>query len=362
MKLEDIKHIELEITTKCNARCPQCVRNYYGSHTWTKLPILDMSLDDFKKSMPKEIWKTLKQVKFCGTYGDPLMHKDLTKFIKYIKKQNPNIVIHINTNGGIRSVAWWKDLAKMLGSNDKVYFGIDGLEDTSPLYRIDVDYWKVLDNLKAFNSAGGTSIWSYLAFKHNEHQVEDARALSKELGCSDFVIKSTSRFVDKQHNPVDRTPVMNAVYDVVYWLEPAVGQYRNSGYDEIDGIVEEHGSWEDYLNNTSIDCMSKRDGYTYVAANGEMFPCGFLSDRMYGAETEIHKDHKTMLDMFDQLGGRHKINIFETPMEEIVEKGWFPAIEKSWDTNLIQRCANQCGAKSNLVKMANNELKKTWSY
>jgi len=64
MKLSDIKNIELEITTKCNARCPQCVRNYYGSTTWDTLPITDMSLDDFKKNMPMDIWKTLKHVKF----------------------------------------------------------------------------------------------------------------------------------------------------------------------------------------------------------------------------------------------------------------------------------------------------------
>ena len=357
MKLKDIRTLELEITTKCNARCPQCVRNYYGAETWGNLPIMDMSLDDFKASMPDEIWRTLETVRFCGTYGDPLMHKDFTKFVRHIKDQNPNIAITINTNGGIRSVRWWRNLATLLGPLDDVFFGIDGLEDTSPLYRIDVDYHKVIRNLRAFNEAGGTSVWSYLVFRHNEHQVEEARSFSKEVGCSRFIVKSTSRFVDKQHRITDRTPVLNGAHEIIYWLEPAKGKHRNIGYDEIDDIVSEHGSWDNYLGEIDINCASKREGYLYISASGEVFPCGWLADRMYGFEAENHRDRDTIISMMDDLGGRHKANFMRTPLEEIIEEGWFKSIEESWNTNQIQRCANQCGSKSNFIKLANKDLR-----
>ena len=41
---------------------------------------------------------------------------------------------------------------------------------------------------------GGIAQWDYIVFKHNEHQVEEARKLSKELGFFEFQIKKTSRF------------------------------------------------------------------------------------------------------------------------------------------------------------------------
>lgn len=362
MLISDVKNIELEITNKCNARCPQCVRNYYGAETWETLPIMDMDLEDFKANMPDEIWAGLRHVRFCGTYGDPLMHKDLIPFIQYIKGRNSDIAITINTNGGIRSTKWWASLPEVLGPKDLVYFGIDGLEDTNHLHRIDVDYSKVIANLTAFNQAGGRSVWSYIVFEHNEHQVEDARALSKQLGCTEFKVKSTSRFVDKTHTPVDKAPVMDMEHNIIYWLKPAKGVHRNTGYDDIKETVIEFGTWENYLEKADIDCISKRDEYMYIAANGEVFPCGFLSDRMYGFESENHRDHQVMIGMMDELGGRHKINFLRTPMREILEEGWFPSIERSWTTNQIHRCANQCGTRSNLFDLANKELKEVWNH
>lgn len=362
MRINDVKVIELEITSKCNARCPQCVRNYYGSTTWKSLPIVDMSLDNFKKSMPLEIWKNLKNVKLCGTYGDPLMHKNLIEFVRYIKEQNSDIAITINTNGGIRSRAWWIDLASHLGDKDLVFFGIDGLKDTNHLHRIDVDYEKVIKNLKTFNQAGGRSIWSYIVFEHNEHQVEEARQLSRELGCHDFVVKSTGRFLDKTHKLVDKSPVMDMDHNIIRWIKPATGRYRNIGYESIASFIKEHGSWDEYLKHTKINCFAKRDKWIYIAANGEVFPCGWLSDRMYGFEPESHRDHKIMLDMMEELGGRHKINFFKTSLKEIVEESWFPRIEKSWDSKEIHRCANQCGETYQLLtKETNKELKKVWN-
>lgn len=361
MKISDIKNLELEITTKCNARCPQCVRNYYGSTTWVSLPIVDMSLDDFKKNMPMEIWKTLKNVKFCGTYGDPLMHKDLIKFIDYIKEQNNNIDISIHTNGGIRSIRWWRDLAEILGPRDRVFFGIDGLEDTNHLYRIDVDYHKVINNLTAFNQAGGKSIWQYIVFEHNEHQVEEARRLSRELGCLDFAAKSTGRFMDKTHKLVDKSPVLDMKHEIIRWIKPAKGKYRNSGYDDISRLTKEYGSWKNYLEKTEINCFAEQDGWIAIVANGEVFPCGWLYDRMYGFESENHQDHQTMLSMMEELGGRQQINLFKAPLKEIIEKTWFPRIKKSWETNEIQRCANQCGKLyQSLTAETNKELKNVY--
>ena len=75
-----------------------------------------------------------------------------------------------------------------------VHFGIDGLEDTNHLYRVNVKWKKVMENVKAFVENGGNAIWDYIVFRHNEHQVEQAREFSNKIGFKKFLVKKTGRF------------------------------------------------------------------------------------------------------------------------------------------------------------------------
>ncbi len=352
MLINQVTTLEIEVTSKCNARCPQCVRNYYGSYTWPSLPIVNIDLNILKNSISDSTLKNLKRVRLCGTYGDPCMNTELLDIITWVKSLTDASII-INTNGGIRSKKWWQELAGILNPNkDRVVFGIDGLEDTNHLYRIGVNYSKVIKNLKAFNQAGGKSVWQFLVFKHNQHQVETAKKTSEELGCIEFGYKLTSRFVDKTHTFINKTPVMGDNGHPIYFLEPSDGIYKNQGYDDIPNIIKEFNGYENYLKNTKINCQAKKLQTVTISVEGDVFPCGWLADRMYGYEPESHPDHKKIKDLIDSIGGRENINLKYTSFESIIKGPWFQAIENSWSTNSIERCANQCGSKSRLVALA----------
>lgn len=353
MIINQLYQVELDLSNKCNAQCPQCVRNYYGSYTWPSLPLVDLDINILKKSISSNTWAMLKHVRLCGTYGDPCMHKELIEIVSWIKSVS-TAKITINTNGGIRSTVWWSQLATILGDNDTVVFGLDGLEDTNHLYRIGVNYQKVIKNLVAFNHAGGNSVWQFLVFKHNEHQVDQARELANTLGCKEFAFKRTSRFVNKSHEVTNCTPVLDKSGNAQYFLEPPTNPvYTNEGYENITSIIKFYGSYNQYLKKTTIDCFAKRVQYINITAEGNVFPCGWLSDRMYGFETETHKDHATLMSMINIIGGREKINLHHTSLEDIINGPWFDAIEQSWRDNSIERCANQCGQDNNLIASAN---------
>lgn len=355
-----IKQIEFEITTKCNARCPQCVRNYYGSYTWPTLPIKDIDIRCLKKSIPEHVWKNLEHIKFCGTYGDPCMNKKFLDILKWVKSVS-NAPITIYTNGGMRSKKWWADLAKTLNKKDKVFFGIDGLEDTNHLHRVGVIWKKLIENVRSFNLAGGISIWSFLIFKHNEHQVLEAETFSKKIGCKDFVVKTTSRFVDKQHREINYTNVYNLNGNLSHIIEPTkLSKYTNRGYSDHEQIIKFYGSYKKYLDKTTIDCGAKKMHNVYVSAEGDVFPCGWLADRLYGYETENHKDHKMLVGMINQVS-RESINLHYTEIEDIVNGKWFARIEESWKTNELERCAHICGEKSTLIRNANKGVSETCS-
>ena len=354
MIIDQLYQIELDVSNKCNAQCPQCVRNYYGSYTWPSLPLIDLDINILKKSIADSTWANLHHVRLCGTYGDPCMHKDLIELVTWIKSVSP-AKITINTNGGIRSAAWWRQLAGILGPDDVVVFGLDGLEDTNHLYRVNVDYKKVIKNLTAFNQAGGNSVWQFLVFKHNEHQVNLARETAISLGCKEFAYKRTSRFINKSHQITNNTPVLDLEGNVRYLIEPPTNPlYTNEGYDKLTSIIKFYGDYDQYLKKVKVDCFAKRVQYVNITAEGNVFPCGWLADRMYGFETESHKDHNTMMSIINSIGGKEQINIHYTALEDIINGPWFNAIEDSWQDNSIERCANQCSENNNLISIANS--------
>ena len=182
-------HIHYEITSYCNLKCPLCQRTKLGD----KMMPEHLSYDTIKKTLHDD----LKFVLFCGNLGDPLMHPDCDKIFNLFDE---NISMQINTNGTIREADWYEQMAKR--KNLVMEFSIDGLEDTNHLYRIGADWNKIIENANAFINAGGIARWSFIFFKHNEHQFEDVKKLAREMKFKMFKTKISQRTstVDLQSN------------------------------------------------------------------------------------------------------------------------------------------------------------------
>lgn len=346
--------LELEITTRCNASCPQCSRNYYGGQVWPTVPIVDLSLSWLKEKFNNNFLLNLKQIRLVGTYGDPCIHKDLIPIVKWLK-QNTRAQLLISTNGSLRSAKWWQELANTLDDQDRVMFGIDGLEDTNHLYRRGTNFKKIIANLSAFNNAGGKSIWQFIVFKHNEHQIEQADQLSKSLKCHGFAVKTTNRFINKKNEIVNEFPVMNKNNKIVYWLNlPSNPKYQNPGYNSYQESVVKFEGYQNYLKQTEIKCWSLSNKLLSISAEGYVFPCAWLLDRLYGYEAESHPDRIKLLDLIDQAGGLTTINLNTASINEIVNGNFFKLLEESWtNENRLDRCASQCGTNNKFVTYDN---------
>ena len=73
--------------------------------------------------------------------------------------------------------------------------------------------------------------WNYLVFKHNQHQVEEAEALSKELGFAHFFHKKALGFVSNDRDRVAKEGiyVFNEQGQCDYVLELQMeGKWQNS--------------------------------------------------------------------------------------------------------------------------------------
>ena len=345
---DGLRAIELEISTYCNAACPQCPRNIYGGETLPNLPLINWSLDQLRQVLQPNFIQQLEFVYFCGTYGDPLMNSELVAMCEYIKSNNINCKIGIHTNGGVGRTETYSQLAKLC---DFIAFGIDGLEDTNHLYRRNTDFNTIIHNAKTFIDAGGNANWDFIVFRHNQHQVESARQLSQQLGFKEFSVKRTHRFFNKKHELVDEVRVYGRKGNYEYTLAIPDKQYENMAYDVI-----RQTNLSEYIRTTKITCFWRSKNKVFVSADGDVFPCGFLHDRMYGLEAEQSYDHHRMKKVMYEVGGAAVTNVFVSPLKSIVEGEWFKWIQNSWGVNHFDRCAIYCGEKINMAGVQNLEI------
>ena len=153
-----IDEYQIEITSYCNAACPQCPRNNlgYGINPYLYLQHLPYTILD--KTFNEDLVSRIRQIFFCGSYGDPILHPDFLEICQNFRNKNPYVWLYIHTNGGLYNTDYWCKLAKIINGYGKIDFGIDGLEDTNHIYRKNVNYNKVIENARAFIDAGGHAI------------------------------------------------------------------------------------------------------------------------------------------------------------------------------------------------------------
>lgn len=336
---KDIRHVHLELTEKCQAMCLQCPRTTSDGSLNKNLSLADLNLENIKKIFTIKFILQLDEINLCGNYGDASLSKDCLLVLKYFREVNPRLKILFMTNGGARNVEFWKQLAETLGENGRTIFAIDGLEETSHIYRQGVVWTNVIRNLKAYVEAGGKGEWHYLVFEHNEHQVEEASALSASLGLS-FVKKVTSRMPQNATSKMFFTRKGEAIKLGI------PNKAVNKSYTQTQKTIENYGSLSNYLDVAKVTCKTSTRRSVFITAEGLLFPCCWI-----GALTNqngLQEPKKQFLGLLEKCGGKDKVNCIQKSIESIVEGSLFKEITDSWTKKSIKEgklltCSRQCG-------------------
>jgi MoaA/NifB/PqqE/SkfB family radical SAM enzyme len=316
-----------------------CDRNENGGKDNKYLTNADLSLLDVQTMMPEAFVNQLENLYMCGNHGDPMMAPEALEIAQWLKKVNPKIRLAMNTNGGARTPDWWAKMAKVM---DHVTFSVDGLDDTNHLYRQGVSWDKVEENMAAFCDAGGIAKWEFLVFKHNEHQIEEARLWSDTLGVTTFSVKKSGRYISAatltkkdSHQSKDRHEQNTQLLE-----PPTMARFKNAASKDFDNISAKFGNMDTYLDVADIDCKAITKKEIYISAEGFVFPCCWTAGQMYKwwqkpGEAQIWEH----IDQFD-------INAINTPIEKIVNT-FFNSIEEAWEVgpNRLKVCALKCNKK-----------------
>jgi len=193
--------LEVELTSKCTLLCPACSRHHENDRK-AHWDAGHMPLDFVKRLCDTSDYN---RYLFVGCYGDVIYHPDFIEICDYYIKSNKKLMIH--TNGSLRTQKWWDTLAKLDWDwNKHIFcFSIDGLSDTNHYYRINAKWDTIMRGVTAMASAENRPRleWKFIKFPYNQHQVEEARALSQELGFDAFDLVESLRAKDLYKNTED---------------------------------------------------------------------------------------------------------------------------------------------------------------
>lgn len=342
---KNINSINMEVSSLCNAACLFCPRfESRGSpNVNPQLTPTYITLENFKKFFPHDFMQQIKLWTLCGDYGDAMTNPDIVGIINYIHDSNSNSVIQINTNGGMRNHNFWDSVGRAMAKNPNstMTWSIDGLADTNHLYRRNVNWGKLMNNIDAYKVAGGKSVWEFLIFKHNEHQVEEARAKSKQIGFRNFIAKNANGMTT---GPLQ---AMDAEGNVQYLVEPTsnsvkgdenpyMGMAEELDMTTLSPLLETHFKDEP----GAVQCFSARDGQEVrISADGEVLPCchigAFTKNNWKSAQLAKSQIIHVLKDVQNSLYHRSLRDILEdTPFQ------WF---QDSWAEKKSLVCWSNCG-------------------
>ena len=324
LKLSEIYFLHIELTTRCNARCPMCMRNYRGVDYNSGYPDAELTLEDIQHILTPEVLKTIHHINFNGNLGDFSLAKDGAEIVQYLV--NHDITMTINTNGSLRPKTWWQKLAS---PNVKIGFALDGLSDTHALYRQDTDWNRIIENAQSYIAAGGQAIWRFAPFDHNRHQEAECRRLAKEMGFISF---------ENIYDGRDSGPVYTRTGEFSHWLGPA------GDVLPIKDMLQSHITWHDSKTvkikkdtpELNLRCRHKVVKEIYLAADGTVYPCCYLG---FYPLSMNHPGNKELAQLIAEN------NALEYPLAHCLN--WFDRVEQSWNQASIRdgrtfQCVNTC--------------------
>jgi radical SAM protein with 4Fe4S-binding SPASM domain len=243
----------LELSARCNLRCPQCdVGNLLTNRKNNSL-----HYDEYRNIMD-EIGTTLLDAIFYFQ-GEPLLNKNFADYISYAKQYN--IYTITSTNAQLID----KNLAKSIVASglDRIIISVDGTtQEVYEKYRRGGSLQKVVDAFKYINEAKKELNTKtpcieaqFIVFKFNQHQIEDFKLLAHKWGANKISIKSA-----QIHNPNENKEII-----------PTISRYSR--------YKEENGIWK-IKKSFSNACFRAWNGVV-ISADGNVLPCCFDKQENY---------------------------------------------------------------------------------
>lgn len=198
--------ISFEPTTSCNLRCPECPSGLRAFSRPT-----GMLRKDFFRETIDQLAKELTYLVFYFQ-GEPYLNPEFLNMVQYASSKK--IYTATSTNAHYLTDANAKKTVE--SGLDRLIISIDGtMQETYQQYRVGGQLNKVLEGArnivkwkKELRSKTPFIIFQFLVVRHNEHQIQEVKALAKEIGVDDVWLK-TAQVYDYENDPNALIPTNN---------------------------------------------------------------------------------------------------------------------------------------------------------
>jgi len=276
--------LTIEPTNVCNLRCPFCPtgKGEFGR------PKGMMTFENYKRIID-EIGDYLVMA-YLFLWGEPLLNKDIYRMITYTQEKNIGTCIHTNL-----TIFNEEDARRMVDSGlEYLTISLDGASQSAYVkYRRGGDFNKVIANLRLLvktreklRSSNPCIEWKFLVFRHNQHEIEEARKLAGKLGVDAFIVEP-GMVEDESWRPTiegycseDENPKANKcnwlwTHTVINWdggVVPCCWIYHQT--EDFGNIYKENfkNIWNNPKYQASRKLFSKKIQYSDYAS-GITTPC-----------------------------------------------------------------------------------------
>ena len=320
IKIDEIRHLHLELSSLCNARCPFCIRNLSGYPMNRGFTETNLSLALIQKSLSPTFIAQLDEILINGNFGDFVMNTESEQIISYFLAHNPTLKVQVTTNGSARTADFWRNLGSM---GISTFFCLDGLEEVHHLHRQDTVWQRIINNALTFKAAGGYAVWKMILFDHNRDQVDECKRLSKELGFDEFCLVDEGR---------DTGPV----FDRSGNLSHNIG--KHVGFNSVGEVI-------DFKNHHTITlpqpakklrCATKESSSIFISADGKVYPCCYLAQHVLNwGEGQLNAITRRIIADND---------LMNDDLETCIR--WFSGVETRWTEKdpaaRVSQCDSSC--------------------
>lgn len=363
--------IMLDVTTRCNAGCPQCHRtDPMGLKKASWLPDINWTLEDFRKALPEKLCKHIYNFDFCGTWGDCLTNPDILPMVKYIKENaDPEVSICINTNGSLRNEEFWWDLGVAGGKNLQVVFCVEGTtQEMHQNYRQFTFLNKIFDNMDTLALTKAVIRTQTLVWKHNEKHLPEIEKMCLDHGSIRHHFVATDRWhgTDRKLDfTIKGEPgVLEATSPDWQKSFRQTHQERKEDenrpdYTRIDRrrfttqkvkVGEGEKKLMKKLSDTSQGCKIVCEwgvrNKVVINPDGQVLPCCYFCNPHFfnKNDPEVRKEFVNHPIMKEYKKYEPELNVFTADLMDIINHKWFQEIlPDSWNSpEPVKQCSRYC--------------------
>ena len=211
--------ISVEPTTACNLRCPECPSG---------LRAFSRNTGNLKADFFRKIIEELGDQLFYLTFyfqGEPYINPAFLEMVRFAHERG----IYTATSTNAHFLNDKNAKATIESGLDRLIISVDGTtQEVYEAYRKEGNLEKVLEGArnvvrwkKELKSTTPHIIFQFLVVRPNEHQIDEVKALAKEIGVDEVKLKTAQIYDYEQGNPLIPTIEKYARY-----AQQADGSYR----------------------------------------------------------------------------------------------------------------------------------------